>query len=341
MSRRETKIIVTLGPSSFKKKILISFKKLGVFLYRINLSHTSIAQLKSKIIFLKKNHIKNICIDTEGAQLRTTKVKKKIFFKKGTKIKIYNKDNISKNKNIFLYPKFNILSCKLGKTISIGFDDLVLRIIKKDIYDNCLHTEVISPGILDSNKGVHINQDIELNSLTKKDLEGIKIGIKNKINFFALSFANKGKDVADLKKLIPYKPFIISKIETENSIKNLGEITSKSNALLVDRGDLSRYIDLTKIPYAQDYIINFGKKKKKPVFVATNLLENMIKHSAPTRAECNDIYNALNQGVNGLVLAAESAIGKDPVKCVMFLKDSISTHRLVKKNKNRKKFIIN
>lgn len=76
------------------------------------------------------------------------------------------------------------------------------------------------------------------------------------------------------------------------------------------------------------------------MFVATNLLENMIKHSSPTRAECNDIYNALNQGVNGLVLAAESAIGNDPVKCVEFLKNSIIAHRLFKKNTNKKKFII-
>lgn len=340
MSETKSKIIVTLGPSSFKKETLVSFKKLGVFLYRINLSHTSIAQLKSKINFLKKNRIKNICIDTEGAQLRTSKVKKKIFFKKGTKIKIYNKNNLSQGKKIFLYPKFNILSCKVGKTISIGFDDLVLKIIKKDFFDDCLHTEVISSGILESNKGVHINQNIKLNALTKKDLKGIEIAIENKINFFALSFANQSKDVDYLKKLITYKTFIISKIETKNSIKNLHEITNKSNALLIDRGDLSRYISLAKIPYAQNYIINLGKKKRKPVFVATNLLENMIKHSSPTRAECNDIYNALNQGVNGLVLAAESAIGNDPVKCVEFLKNSIIAHRLFKKNTNKKKFII-
>ncbi len=341
MSIYKTKIIVTLGPSSFKKKILNSFKKLRVFLYRINLSHTSISQLKSRIKFLKKNKIKNICIDTEGAQLRTTKVKKKIFYKKGTILKILNKNNVSKNKTVFLYPKFNIQSCKIGKLISIGFDDLILKIIKKDNYNNCLYAKVISSGILDSNKGVHVNQNIKLNSLTEKDLEGINIGIKNKICFFALSFANKGKDVYNLKKLIPYKSFVISKIETENSIKNLREIANNSNALLIDRGDLSRYVNLTKIPYAQDYIVNIGKKKSKPVFVATNLLENMIKHSSPTRAECNDIYNALNQGVNGLVLAAESAIGNDPVKCVKFLRDSIKAHNLFKKKKDKKKFIIN
>ncbi len=339
MPKLTTKIITTLGPSSFNSKTINSFKKLGVFLYRINLSHTSKDQLKSKIKFLRRLKVKNICIDTEGAQIRTTKIKKKIYLKSGTKLKIFIGNKYSSKRVVYLYPEFNLLSSKVGGKISIGFDDLVMKIIKVDKLKSHISVEVINPGLLDSNKGVHFDNHISLNSLTKKDLDCIKIAVKNKINFFALSFANKGDDVSNLRKLIPYKSFIVSKIETKNAIKNLSRICAESDALLIDRGDLSRYVDLSRIPYAQHYIVKEGHKKRKPVYVATNLLENMIKFSSPTRAECNDIYNALNQKVDGLVLAAESAIGNDPVKCVKFLKNSINVFNLFNKNNNVKKFI--
>ena len=103
---------------------------MGVFLYRINLSHTSKDQLKSKIKFLKRLKVKNICIDTEGAQIRTTKIKKKIYLKAGTKIKIFIGSKNSSKSAIYLYPEFNLLSCKIGGKISIGFDDLEMKIIK-------------------------------------------------------------------------------------------------------------------------------------------------------------------------------------------------------------------
>lgn len=337
----KTKIITTLGPSSFNVKVINDFKKLGVFLYRINLSHTSVSQLRSKIKFLKKLNVKNICLDTEGAQIRTTKIKQKRYLNKGSKIKVLVGNKISNKKKIFLYPEFNLLSCKIGTKIFIGFDDLVLKIIKINQSDYSVIGKVINPGFLDSNKGVHINQNIFLESLTNKDKKCIAIGVKNRIGYFALSFANSGKDVINLRKLIPYKANIISKIETNNAINDLSSICDASNAILIDRGDLSRYVDLTKISYAQNYIIKIGHQKRKPVFIATNLLENMIKFSSPTRAECNDIYNALNQGVDGLVLAAESAIGNDPVKCVKFLSNSIKVFNSFKKNKNIKKFILN
>ena len=123
---------------------------------------------------------------------------------------------------------------------------------------------------------------------------------------------------------------MISKIETLNAINNLKEISKISNAVLIDRGDLSREVPIEKIPLAQEYIIKESKKNKKPVYVATNLLETMIKDSSPTRAESHDIYSTLNQGASGLVLAAESAIGKNPIECVIFLKKCISAYNAKK-----------
>jgi pyruvate kinase len=314
------KIICTLGPSSFKKSILKELKYLQVNIFRINMSHTSIEDLEHKIIFLKNNNIKNICIDTEGAQLRTTKTTKRIYLDKNKIIKISNEPIGSNNKIINIYPKVNLNYFKTGMKLDIGFEGLSLKVLKKDSSKNFLISKVISDGYLESNKGVHAFGEIKLNSLTEKDLKAIKIAQKYNIKFYAMSFVNKGSDVERLRKLIRKKDVIISKIETKNSLKNLSIISSKSNALLIDRGDLSRYISIDKIPIIQEAIAQVANKMKKPLYVATNLLETMIKETSPTRAESNDIYSTLKQGAQGLVLAAETAIGNNPVGCVKFLK---------------------
>lgn len=314
------KIICTLGPSSFKKIVLNKFKKLGVNIFRINISHTQIKHLEDIIKFLKKNKIKNICIDTEGAQIRTTKVKKKIFLKKNQIIKICNTDQFSDNKKINLYPNLNLAEFDLNSYLYVGFDNLVLKISQKNINRNYLKAIVVNAGYLESNKGVHSNSNIHLNPLSAKDLAAIEIAKKFNIKYFAMSFVNRGEDVEKLRSIVSKNSLIISKIETNNALKNLSKISLKSDALLIDRGDLSRYIPIEQIPVIQEGIAKFSKKKKIPLYVATNLLETMVKDSNPTRAESHDIYSTLGQGVQGLVLAAETAIGKDPVECVKFLK---------------------
>ena len=320
---KKIKIICTLGPSSFKRSVLKQLKYEGVNIFRINLSHTNLKDISKKIDYLKKNNIKNICIDTEGAQLRTTKVKKKQFVKKSSFVKIYNKNRMSNHKNIYLYPKFNILSLRKKSKINIGFNDLQLEVKKKNILKRYLFAKVIKPGYLESKKGVHINHHVSLPSLTEKDKYALKLAREKNIKYFAVSFANKPNDIIDLKKIVGKKVFIISKIETLQEIKNLKKIANQSNALLIDRGDLSRYIPVEKIPIAQDYIIKLSKKFKKPTYVATNLLETMVKQILPTRAESNDIHATLKQGASGLVLAAETAIGSYPIDSVKFLKRCI------------------
>jgi len=326
-----TKIICTLGPSSFKKSILHKLKKENVDIFRINLSHTPKNQIRSKIIYLKKNKIKNICIDTEGAQIRTTECKKKYFLKKNKIIKISNLKKFSNNLEISLYPKFNINSVKKRSIILIGFNNLELKVISVDKKNNFLLCRVTRSGFLESKKGVHIKSKIKLDALTKKDIYALKLAKILKLRYFAISFVNSKDDLKLVKSLVGKNSFIISKIETLNALKNLKQISELSNALLIDRGDLSRYIPIEQIPLAQEQIINFLKKFNKPTYVATNLLETMIQQSVPTRAESHDVYSTLKQGSKGLVLAAETAIGKDPIACIQFLKKCIKEFR-----KNRK-----
>jgi pyruvate kinase len=319
--QNSVKLIATLGPSSLKSSIIKKLKK-DIDLFRLNMSHLSISSLKKNLKFLKKNKITNVCIDTEGAQIRTAYVKKK-FLDKGLNYNIST--NKLRIKNLIkLYPKFNISDIKKNTKIKIGFEGLELSVLSNKI--NYLICKVTKGGTLESNKGVHIQQKISLNPLTEKDLDAIKIAKKFNIFHFALSFANCRKDVDYLRSLISKRSIVISKIESKTGFLNRREIIKSSNSVLIDRGDLSRYIDISKIPLAQRIIVKDAKKLRKKIYIATNLLETMVKSSDPTRAESNDIFSSLETGCSGLVLAAETAIGNYPAECVNFLKECLKIY---------------
>ena len=175
-------------------------------------------------------------------------------------------------------------------------------------------------------------KDVEIPPFSDKDLQAFKIGSNLGIKNYALSFASEGKYVDKIRSLVPNDSFIISKIESISGLKNLLQITEKSDAILIDRGDLSRELSLEKIPVFQKSIIKTARNLNKEVFVATNLLESMINSPSPTRAEINDIYNTLLDGATGLVLAAETAIGKFPIQSAIIAKNLISCYKFFKNN---------
>ena len=282
------------------------------------MSHLNLKQLKKNIFYLKKYSKVPICIDTEGAQIRT-KCNKIKYFKKSDNLKIF------KDKSFYLYPDDIFNKLKINDKLDIGFSGLCVKIKKKnDIFLSC---KVLNSGYFEPNKGVHlINRKIKLNYLTSKDIEAIKIGQKLNIKYYALSFTNSHNDVIRFNKLLKNEKKIF-KIETKESIKNLKKIIKFGNNLLIDRGDLSKDIKIENVPIIQRKIIYEAMKNKKNVYVATNFLESMILNSYPTRAEVNDIYNTIEMGARGLVLAAETAIGKNPIECVKILKKIIKVFR--------------
>ena len=186
--------------------------------------------------------------------------------------------------------------------------------------------------MLEQNKGVHLtNRLIKLNYVTQKDLKAIDISKKLKIKYFALSFTNSSDDVKKFNLLLKSENKIF-KIETKMALKNLKKILSLGKYFLIDRGDLSKDISIEKIPIAQKLIIRLVKKMNKKVYVATNFLESMITNSSPTRGEVNDIYTTLDTGANGLVLAAETAIGNNPKEYIIILKKIIQTFKKYSKH---------
>jgi len=315
--KKKIEVFCTMGPGSLNKKFL-NFSNSSIDLLRLNMSHLSLDQLKKNITYIRKYSKIPICIDTEGAQIRT-KCNEVKFFKKNSSIKIF------KNKNFYFYPDDVFQKLKINDKLDIGFSGLCIKIEGKN--NSILRCKVLNSGYFEPNKGVHlINRKIKLNYITNKDFEAIKIGKKFNIKYYALSFTNSSQDVIKFNKLLKNEKKIF-KIETKNAIKNLESILKFSDNLLIDRGDLSKDIKIEYVPIVQRDVIKKAIKKKRNVYVATNFLESMIINSYPTRAEVNDIYNTIEMGAKGLVLAAETAIGSNPFECVKILKKIINAFK--------------
>ncbi len=311
-------ILCTLGPASVNERVITRLESFGVNLFRINLSHTKLEDLPGVIKEIQKYTRVPICLDTEGAQVRTGNlVDKEVSVKENGIVFIHRNSVPGDAHNFNFYPKCVFDELVPGDFISIDFNSVLVQVI--DIEKNRIAMRVLNGGKIGQNKAVSVERDIPLPVLTAKDREALKIGAEMGIRHVALSFANRASDVAEIRAAAPANAFIISKIETRNGLLNLDEIAKASDSLLIDRGDLSRQEPIERIPKLQKTIIARGKAAGKKVYVATNLLESMVTSNRPTRAEVNDVYNTLLDGADGLVLAAETAIGKNPIGCASMI----------------------
>lgn len=319
----ESKILITVGPSSLKKDIIKDVEKENIYLFRINMSHTPIDSIEATIAELQGYTSSPICIDSEGAQIRNQSMKSlSTNFEKNTVVKIHNEEIIGDSENISFHPSHVVKQLQVGDLISVDFDSVVFRVIEKN-KDYCLANVEIS-GVVGNNKAANFNRSIELDPITKKDMKAIEIARDMGISNFALSFANSSEDVVKMRDLVGNQSKIISKIESRSGLRNLNGILKLTDEVLIDRGDLSREVDLVKIPFFQRRIISTARSNNTPVYVATNLHESMIKNNIPTRAEINDVVSTLLMGANGLVLAAETAIGNYPVEAVQSVRKLIT-----------------
>jgi len=314
--KRKIEIYATLGPSSLNKDFL-KFANKNVSLLRVNMSHVKIHKLKKLFRFIKKFSKIPICLDTEGSQIRTA-VKRKKFFIKNQKLIIFKNSG-----NFLLYPDVVFNKIKKNDLLNIGFDGLEIKVIKTDAIK--LICKTTKSGLLDTNKGVHvINRFIKLDLMTQKDKQAILIAKEMGVKNFALSFTNSANDIYKFEKFLNNKNLKkIYKIETAQALKNLNEIFSSGEKFLIDRGDLSKSVSIEMIPKYQMEILKIAKIKKKKIYIATDFLNSMLTTKNPTIVEANDIYNSLKAGASGIVLAAETAIGKYPKETIIFLRKII------------------
>lgn len=315
-SRRTTpEILCTLGPASLDRRTIQRLEQGGATLFRINLSHTKLVDLPRIIQTIRDATQVPICLDTEGAQIRTGEfVDGSINLRDNTVVRVHFRRVPADDKNFNFYPLGIATLLKLGDFISIDFNSALVQVIARD--SDCVSMRVLQGGLVGQNKAVTVERDIPMPALTDKDQAALRLGCEMGLSHFALSFASRGEDVQQVRRLVGEGAFVISKIESRSGLENLEEIAAGSDALLIDRGDLSRQVPIELLPQTQKSVIQRAKGVACPIYVATNLLESMVSMPTPTRAEVNDIYNTLADGADGLVLAAETAIGKYPIQCM-------------------------
>ena len=318
-------IIATIGPGSLKKNILDTFKQRGVDFIRVNLSHTKIEDLDNTLKIMKKSGIE-VVIDTEGSQIRTGYLgTDTVTFAEGDRVRVYDYPVRCTPKQMYIRPTEALSFLEVGSLISIDFNSVLLKVvgIKKRDQLHYVQTVVLVGGVVGNNKAITIDSISSLPPFSQKDIQAIAVAKKNKVRYFTLSFMDNAEEVKTFKKLYP-QAIKISKIETKQGVLNFAEILRESEGILIDRGDLSREIPGERIPIAQKVIIHQCNAAKKPVFVATNVLESMSEQLKPMKSEINDVVNTILDGVNGLVLTKESAVGKHPVETVNALKTIIA-----------------
>ena len=308
------KILSTLGPSSLNKETVQSLAKNGVNLFRINLSHTALADVEGIISQIQSWTNVPVCLDSEGAQVRNGFMDNgHTVYQTSDKVYIHPEAIVGDRKNISFTPDSVFSQLNEGDEIRVDFDSVSFRIT--GVENDRLIATVLQGGRVGSNKGAVVSKSLKLDPITPKDKAAFEIGLSMGIKNYALSFTHCVDDVRRVREIIGDRA-LISKIESIQGVLNLKEILPLVDQILIDRGDLSREIPIEKLPFIQRSIIAYARMYETPVYVATNLLESMINHGSPTRAEANDVASTLLMGASGLVLAAETAIGQYPVESV-------------------------
>ncbi|XP_057773499.1 pyruvate kinase isozyme G, chloroplastic isoform X2 [Salvia miltiorrhiza] len=323
-SQRKTKIVCTIGPSTSSRDMIWKMAEAGMNVARLNMSHGDHASHQKTIDLVKEYNaqfeekVVAIMLDTKGPEVRSGDVPKPILLKEGQEFNFTIKRGVS-----------------TADTVSVNYDDFINDVAVGDIIlvdggmmsfavksktEDSVKCEVVDGGELKSRRHLNVRgKSATLPSITDKDWEDIKFGVDNQVDFYAVSFVKDAKVVLELKDYLKRCSADISaivKIESADSIPNLHSIISASDGAMVARGDLGAELPIEEVPLLQEEIIRRCRSMQKPVIVATNMLESMIDHPTPTRAEVSDIAIAVREGADAVMLSGETAHGKFPLKAV-------------------------
>lgn len=329
----KSKIVATVGPASNTKDMLQKLVKAGADVFRLNFSHGDHKihqQTLQYITEINKEWGTNISIlqDLQGPKIRCGEIKDgSVEIKEGNEFIITTKEMVGDSKKVSTTYQGLPSDVKKGDIILIDDGNIQLEVISSDKTE--VKTKIIYGGELKSKKGINLpNTNVSAPSLTEKDLEDLKFGLKNEVDWIALSFVRSAADVIDLKNRIKYNGKdckVVAKIEKPEALKDIDNIIAATDAVMVARGDLGVEIPMEDVPLAQKMIIRKCNEACKPVIVATQMMESMIDHPRPTRAETNDVANAILDGGDAVMLSAESAAGHYPVESVMSMSNTIAS----------------
>lgn len=322
---RKTKIVATVGPACKTEKSLGALLKAGVDVIRLNASHTDPKQLAKWIKLVRKTSAKlhkstALLVDLQGPRVRTGPLKdqKSVRLNKGSVVSIVPSKNAGDGSVIttpvMALPKM----VSKGDQILIDNGYIELKVIRKQAKK--LTCRVINGGLLGENKGINLpSAPATLPALTAKDKKDLAVALKHKVDYVALSFVRSEKDIFIVKKWMKKRGRelpIIAKIEKPQAVERIRKIVQNCDGIMIARGDLGIEMGVEKIPVVQKALIREANRMRIPVITATQMLESMMEHARPTRAEASDVANAAIDGTDAVMLSGETAIGKHPVAVV-------------------------
>lgn len=327
--KKKTKIVATIGPATSSQEQLEKLLKTGLNVVRMNFSHGDFAEHQEKVDNGRKaSEVTGLPLaflqDLGGPKIRIGEFATesgRVTIKKGQTFTLTTKP--IKGDETIAYVNYK----KLPQEIKVGhivmLDDGKKRLVVTKVQGENIVCKVEVGGELKGRRGVNLpNTDISMSSLTAKDKKDLEFGLSNNVDFFALSFVRRPKDVLDLRKILDAaksKAHIISKIETPQAVANIDEIIKISDGIMVARGDLAVEVPAEEVPLIQKMIIKKCNEAGKPVITATQMLESMISSPVPTRAEVSDVANAILDGTDAVMLSEETTLGQYPIEAVSLM----------------------
>jgi len=319
VTRRRTKIVATLGPVSRDARVLERLVEAGVDVARINLSHGTAAEHAGSIAAVRRTAARRgaplaVLIDLPGPKLRLGDLPRPLAVKAGEAVVLGATPAAQLPVNFpELLPHFNA-----GELVLIDDGAVALKVIA--VTPPTVTLEVLNDGAIESRKGVNLpDTQLPIGALTANDRELLAWGLRQDIDYVALSFVRSAGDVRELKELIAAAggdQLVIAKIEKKEALADHEEIVAAADAVMVARGDLGVEIDPAMVPIWQKRIIHAANVAGKPVITATQMLQSMVTSPRPTRAEASDVANAIYDATSAVMLSGETAIGGYPVEAV-------------------------
>jgi pyruvate kinase len=324
-SQKRTKIVATVGPASDSFEKLLELAKAGVNVFRLNFSHGSHDNKKAVIDNIRKINKSqpfNIAIlaDLQGPKLRVGELTDgQIELVDGGEIIFTTEKSIGTKEKIYVsYPALTT-DVKVGERIFLD-DGKMEVMVKKILNEKEVLVSITLGGMLSQKKGVNLpDSELTMPSLTEKDFADLDFIIEQNLDWVALSFVRKPKDITELKKIINdrhSKIKVIAKIEMPEALKNIRDIIVESDGIMVARGDLGVEMPVEQVPIIQKELIRKSMHRAKPVIVATQMMESMMDRTKPNRSEVSDVANAVLEGADAVMLSGETAMGEFPVQVV-------------------------
>ena len=320
----KAKMIATFGPAISDEKVFEKIILSGVDVIRFNFSHGEYEDHKSGFDLVRKMNKRfnlNVAIlaDMQGPKIRLGEIDGHVELQRNDVIQVCDVECVSTNKLLYISYEDLHQEMKAGERILINDGRVELKVL--GVTNNLIDAKVIHGGKLTSRKGVNLPDTVlHTPALTPKDKKDLDFALENEANWIALSFVRSAKDVQEMADIIgPERRSytkIISKIEKPEAVKNIDEIIAVTDGIMVARGDLGVEIPQEQVPLVQKLLIKKCIKFAKPVIVATQMMESMIENPVATRAEINDVANAVIDGADAVMLSGETSVGKYPVEVI-------------------------